>query len=196
MIHRRIATPNVWICWGGQILCFFESKIVAFCQCWFKKRSGIEIIFDPIYALCHTSYICLGTSAFFIVSFVNNLLLAIAVYWLFKQNIACNMYIIICQCLPFNFFRHDFCSFGSCLLLFSSFIHFFLQIVSPWKNHFASGYVWCRNQAWCRSSASLAAENELWVENDSLYQLDSPTWFVNAPNFLEWIVGTLRDVRK
>jgi len=45
-----------------------------------KKRSGIEIIFDPIYALCHTSYICLGTSAFFIVLFVNNLLLAIAVY--------------------------------------------------------------------------------------------------------------------
>ena len=34
------------------------------------------------------------------------------------------MYIIICQCLPFNFFSHDFCSFGSCFLLFSNFIHF------------------------------------------------------------------------
>ena len=36
---------------GGVRSFVFESKIVAFCQCWFKKRSGIEIIFDPIYTL-------------------------------------------------------------------------------------------------------------------------------------------------
>lgn len=30
--------------------------------------------------------------------------------------------------MPFNFFRHDFCSFGSCFLLFSSFIHFFCKL--------------------------------------------------------------------
>ena len=166
---------------GGVRSFVFESKIVAFCQCWFKKRSGIEIIFDPIYTLpifalvqglfhrivCQQlvfSYCCL--------QYYFELKPMLIVQAEYRMQHVKKSYVSVCLSISFDMISvplvHVF-SYFPVLFTFSA------NCFTLKRNHFASGYVWCRNQAWCRSSASLAAENELSVEDDSLYQLDSPT---------------------